>query len=372
MKFTLLQENFAKALTHVSKAVNSRPGLPILSNILIEVIDNKIKFSATDLELGIINWIPAEVSESGKLTVSARTLLDFISSLGAGKIEVYAEGNLLKVKSQNSNANFATMPADEFPEIPNETDEEILSINSKVFADILEKVVFAAATDDSRPVLTGILFESDGTKLSIVGVDGFRLSKYNITEVELNGKYKEVIPARTLSEVMKTLREDEEETVRIYRVKGNNQVLIKFKDIEFVSRLIEGEYPDYRQIMPTDHVLSFELNKDKLADAIKIINIFARDIVGNKTILSIDTLNMKAVLSASLAEVGGNDFTLDITGVEGTDMQIAFSAKYLSDMISHLSSDTLVFETNGVVAPGVFKEKGNEEFIHIIMPMRLD
>jgi DNA polymerase-3 subunit beta len=264
------------------------------------------------------------------------------------------------------------MPADEFPEIPNQTDEEILSINAKVFADILEKVVFAAATDDSRPVLTGVLFESDGTKLSIVGVDGFRLSKHNITDVSLNGKYKEVIPARTLSEVMKTLREDEAEIVKIFRVKGNNQVLIKFKDIEFVSRLIEGEYPDYRQILPTDHVLSFDLDKAKLADAIKIINIFARDIVGNKTIMSVDTLNMKATLSASLAEVGGNDVTLDIVSVEGTDMQIAFSAKYLSDMISHLDVETLVFETNGAVAPGVFKEKGNEDFLHIIMPMRLD
>lgn len=372
MKFTVLQENFAKSLNQTARAVSNRPGLHILSNILIEVIDNKIKFSATDLELGIINWLPAEVAESGKVTVSARTLSDFINSIGSGKLEIYTEGNVLKVKSENSKATFNTIPAEEFPEIPNDTEKEVMSINSALFSHVIEKVTFASATDDTRPVLTGTLFEIDKSKLSIVGVDGFRLSKQVLSDVSVSSKYSAIVPARTLNEIAKIAKDDEEGEIKMFVVSGNNQVLFRYKDTEFVSRLIEGEFPDYRQILPTEHVLSFEVNKARLAEAIKIVSIFARDIVGNKTIISIDTLNSKATLSANLAEVGGNEVDVELEKVKGTDIQIAFSAKYLSDMISHLDGDTLSFEINGATSPGVFREVDNDDFLHIVMPMRID
>ncbi|MCA9382581.1 DNA polymerase III subunit beta [Candidatus Dojkabacteria bacterium] len=373
MKFTVLQENLSKAINIASKAVSTKPGLPVLSNILIEAIDNKVEFSSTDLELGIITWIPAEIEVPGKITVSARTLSDFINSLGSGKLSLYMEGTVLKVKGANSHANFNVIPADEFPEIPHDLDKQIFSVNALTFCTALDKVVFAAALDDTRPILTGILFEAKEDGLSLVGVDGFRLSKTKLNVEHIDSKFNEVIPAKALNEISKVAKEaDESDVIELYSIKGNNQVVFKFRESTFVSRLIDGEFPEYRDILPESKVLELSFNKEKFNDAIKIINIFARNIVGNKTIFNIDTLDSKLTMSASLAEVGSDEVTLEVEGVKGTDMQIGYSAKYLADMAASMDGEIITFETNGSTAPGKFFSPDNENYFHIIMPMRLD
>lgn len=293
--------------------------------------------------------------------------------MGSGKLSLFIEGSVLKVKGVNSHASFNIIPADEFPEIPHDFDKKIFSVNALSFCEALNKVIFAAAIDDTRPILTGVLFEAKDGALSLVGVDGFRLSKTKLVIDGAEKEFNEVIPAKALNEISKVAAEaDEEDLIELYSIKGNNQVVFKFKESTFVSRLIEGEFPEYRDILPDKKVLEFSFSKDKFNESIKIINIFARNIVGNKTIFNVDTLDSKLTMTASLAEVGSDEVVLEVNEVKGTDMQIGYSARYLAEMAASMDGETIIFETNGATAPGKFYSPENENYFHIIMPMRLD
>ncbi len=376
MKISVLQENLAKALSYVNRAVSTRPNIPVLANVLIEADKGKIKLSATNLEVGISTWIGSEVSEPGKLTVSAKLLSEFVSSLKKGKVEMSEKDQMFAVNFVDNKAQFFIIPAEDFPKVPEAEGEVLLEVNAFKLADSIAKTSFSAGVDESRPVLTGVLMIAQEKKLTLVGVDGFRLSKKEV-ELEKPVKqeiFKEIVPARSLMEVEKMIREvsDEKAIVKIYYLGAKNQILFKIGDIEFSTRLIEGEFPEYEKIIPKDNVVQFTVAREELGNILKIVSIFARNVIGNKTKFKIEAEEKKLSLSANVIDIGKNESKVEIQDLRGDDFETGFNIKFLTDMISAVKSKEIQFQSNGPTAPGVFIDPEDKDYIHIIMPMRLD
>jgi len=375
MKITILQENLAKALAHITKAVSNRPNIPVLANVLLETDRSKLKLSATNLDIGISTWIGCETQIEGKTTVSAKLLFEFVQTLKSGRIELTLDEHKLKVNSMDNKAEFFVIPADDFPTIPAIEGDSLIELPSQDFAKTITKTAVASATDESRPVLTGLLFSVSDKELTLVGVDGFRLAKKTLKlKKKVTASIEEIIPAKALIEVAKLINDisADDDTLKIYLLKGKNQMLFKFCEIELSTRLIEGKFPDYEKILPKDKNVECKLNKDDFENLLKVVNIFARNVVGNKAKFAIDTDNKKIILSATVAEVGNNQSSIDLIEVVGDDFETGFNVRFLSDMVNTLESKTIIFETNGPTSPGVFLDSKDDDFIHVIMPMRLE
>jgi DNA polymerase-3 subunit beta len=376
MKVSLMQENLAKALLHINKAVSNRPNIPVLANVLIEAQKGMIKLSSTNLEMGISMWIGANISEEGRLTVSAKLLSEFVSSLKPGKIDLIQKEQMLEVNSVDNRAEFFIIPADDFPKVPEAEGQNIIEVNALKFADAIFQTVFAAGTDDSRPVLTGILMQTAEKQITMVGVDGFRLSRkiLKLDKAVKADSFKEIVPARTLKEMEAILRDvaDENEVVKIFYLGNKNQLLFKVGDLELSTRLIEGEYPDYEKIMPKDKVLRFELNREEFSNILKVVSIFARNVIGNKTRFKVDATNKTLTMSASVVDVGKNDSSIKLDNIEGEDIENGFNVRFLLDVVNVMKVEKLIFESNGPTAPGVFTNPSDPDFVHVVMPMRLD
>ncbi|MBN1331937.1 DNA polymerase III subunit beta [Candidatus Dojkabacteria bacterium] len=375
MKISILQENLTRALNHASKAVSTRPNIPILANILIEAKAGKVRLAATNLDISVNAWIGADIIEEGEVTVSAKLLTEFVSTVNPGKIELSQIGNTLEVKSVDNRAEFNIIPSGDFPTIPQVENEPLMKCNAKDFAGAVSQTAFAAALDDSRPVLTGLLLEATERKLSLVGVDGFRLSKKTITlETGTKEDFKEVIPAKALSELEKIVIDiaEEEDALEIFAMKNKNQMIFKVANIEFSTRVIEGEFPDYTQIMPKAKNTGFSVLKSEFSTAVKVAGIFARNVIGNKARFSVDPEGKILELRANVIDLGNNESKVSISKGFGDKVETAYNIKFLQDMLNVIKGEEINYETEGVTSPGVFRDKDDANFVHIIMPMRLE
>jgi DNA polymerase-3 subunit beta len=375
MKVTVTQENFAKALNYVSKAISSNPSIPVLSNVLIEVENKQLKLSTTDLELGISTVIGADAKTEGKTTVNAKTLSEFVNSLTSGTLDLALSDKVMTVKNKQNSADFNIVSAEEFPPLPQADEKAEFKVSSLDFAKAINKVAFSTASDDSRPVLTGILFEATTKRLTMVGVDGFRLSK-KVMDVKRAAKsdLSQIVPARALSEVARIAQdaEDEKASIEVYLLSDKNQMLFEVDDVEVSTRLIEGEFPEYQQILPKESKFKFKVEKEALAQTIKVVNIFARSAIGNKAVFEFKPSENELKLSAQVADVGENESTVEVHDVEGDDLKTGFNVGFLNEMLTAFEGEEIEFESNGVTAPGVFKDSEDKDYLHIIMPMRLD
>jgi DNA polymerase-3 subunit beta len=376
MKISVTQENLAKALSHVIKATAQKPNIPVLANILISTERGKVKFSATNLDISISSWIGADVAEEGEVTVNARLLTEFVGQLKATRVELLQTGQTLEVKSVDNQAQLFIIPAEDFPTLPNVERDADMVVNALDLSDAIGKTAFAAAIDQSRPVLTGLLLESTERKASLVGVDGFRLSKKTMKlEKGLPEDMSAIIPAKSLQELAKIVEDiaDNKDNVNIFFLKDKNQVLFKVNEVVFSTRLLEGEYPDYKQIIPTESQYSFTMSGKDFADTVRIATIFARNILGNKTFFKVHSEEKKLSLAAKVSDMGNNESQIDIKEFEGDgDYETAYNAKFLADMVASIHSEDIRFESGGMTAPGVFKDLDDENYIHIIMPMRIE
>lgn len=375
MKAEVIQEKFSQALNHINKAISGKPNIPVLNNVLLVAEKGKIKLSSTNLEIGINASIGADIEEEGKITVSAKLLSEFVSTMKPGKIKIAFDGKKFVVNSVDNSAEFFVIPADDFPDVPKASGEPILKFNSIDFAAALDKTTFAASNDNSRPVLTGLLFKITKRKLSIVALDGFRLSQ-KIIDIEGGPEedFKEIIPSKSLQEVGKIIKDvcTDKEDIEIYTMKSKNQIIFKIGEIELASRLIEGEFPPYEDILPKGKQHSFSVLKSELSDVVKIVSIFARNVVGNKSRFKVDMGKKKLTLSAEVVDIGKNDASADIAKTMGEDIESAYNAKFLQDMINSIESDEIIYETNGTTSPGIFLDGKDKSFIHVIMPMILN
>ncbi|KKR06494.1 MAG: polymerase III subunit beta protein [candidate division WS6 bacterium GW2011_GWF2_39_15] len=375
MQFSCNQDTFSKYLNIVSRIVNSKPGLPILNNILFDAKGGKVHLTATDLEIGINTWIGADVQSEGTITVPAKQLSEFVNSIPSEKVDVTLEKQMLTVSTVNNNAEFHTIPADDYPHVVSiDKEKAVLNISQEDLLKAVKRVAFAAASDDVKPVLTGVRIEIEGKNVSFVAADGLRLSKQTIkVQTESTKDLNILVPVKALQELAFVVSEmgmDDKESVSLYVVEDRNQVVFRFGDVDIVSRLIDGQYPEYRQIIPTGYKTQVSAKKDEFANALKVTNIIARSVLGNKIILELNPKDNQVAISASQSEVGSNRSVFE-GAMEGESLKIAFSARFLGDMFNNLDGTDLIFECTESVKPGVFKIKGDDNFIHLIMPMML-
>ena len=376
MKFSCNQDTFSKYLNIMSRVVSNKPGLPILNNVYFEATKGKLVMKTTDLELSISTWIGADVEDDGKITLPAKQLSEFVNSVPQEKIDVTVERQNFNISTSNNSASFNTMPPDDFPNIPSveKKEEPFLQINSADFLLAVNRVAFAAATDDIKPVLTGVKIEiKDNGTASFVATDGLRLSKQDIT-IEKGIKNKDfLVPVRALLELSYIVNEVGEEAgsmVSLFLIEDKNQVMFRVGDIDIISRLIDGEFPEYEQIIPTGYKTKCNVDRDEFLNSLKIVNIIARSVLGNKMILQIQSKENRISLSAVQSDLGKNESNFECK-VEGDNLKIAFSSKLLSDILNHIDSEKILFECSEAIRPGVFKIDDDNNFIHLVMPMML-
>lgn len=375
MKVSCLQENLARGLSIVARAVAPRSTLPVLGNVLVATEGGRLRLSATNLEMGITCWIGAKILEEGSTTVPARTFVDLVNTLPNDQVdmELSVRTQSLNVRSGAFNNDIKCIDAQEFPPLPPEDTEDGLSLNVDDLREMIQQVAFAASTDDARPVLTGVLAEASEGELTLAAADGFRLS-VRTAELEDSkaGPFKAIIPARALSELSRVLS-DGDQTVSMMLPAGRGQVIFRAKNVELVSQLIEGTFPDYAGIIPTSHSTRSIISTSAFRKACKAAEIFAREAAHSARLrltpggeLEPGTLE----ISATSAETGSNETTVEAT-IEGEPAEIAFNVRFLVDVLSVIDNPNVSLETSTPSSPGVIRPVGREDFLHVVMPMHL-
>nr|HID14305.1 DNA polymerase III subunit beta [Anaerolineae bacterium] len=375
MKVSCLQENLAKGLSIVGRAVSPRSTLPVLGNVLLATDAGRLKLSATNLEVGINCWIGAKVEDEGAITVPARTFIDLINALPPERVdmELIVRTQTLNLRAGRSEANIKGIDAQEFPIVPVPEGEGGIPIEPDVLRTAISQVALAAATDESRPILTGVLAKFENTQLTLAAADGFRLSVRTVPlDQPVPDPFSIIIPARALVELGRISGEQKEPIV-ITVTPTRNQVLFQLTDIVLVSQLIDGNFPDYRQIIPRDYTTHTVVDTAAFLKACKTALIFARD-AAHITRLHIKPGSELApghmLVSATSAETGDDVSELDAS-VEGDEIEIAFNVKYLIDVLSVAGTPQVALDTTTSSSPGVIRPVGEEDFTHVIMPMHL-
>ncbi len=375
MRVSCLQENLARGLNIVSRAVGARTTLPVLSNVLLATDNGRLRLAATNLDMGITAWIGASVEEDGAITVPARTLNDLVNALSPERVdlEVAVRTNALHLACGATTANIKGIDAYEFPPIPEPGDEDdVLPIPADIFKGAVDLVAFAAARDESRPILTGVSMSFQDGLLTLAAADGFRLS---VREIPLDTEFYEsfsiVVPARALHEVARIITESDE-TVQLVLPSDRSQVLFHLEHVEVVSQLIDGAFPDYRQIIPREVVTRTVLYTADFLRACRRADIFARE--ANHTVRFNSEPQEGAAgvvrVRAQASETGENEVVLDAS-IEGEGIEIAFNVRYLIDVLSVIPQDQIVVKTIRPDKPGVLQPIGDESFTHVVMPMHI-
>ncbi|HKJ27719.1 MAG TPA: DNA polymerase III subunit beta [Anaerolineales bacterium] len=375
MKVSVLQENLAKGLGIVSRAVSPRSTLPVLANVLVATDEGRLRLSTTNLELGITCWLGAKITEEGSTTVPARTFLDLVNTLPNGQVDMdlAVRNQTLHVRSGASNTDIKCIDSQEFPPIPVPDLDGGVSFNVADLREMIHQVVFAASTDDARPVLTGVLVTVEGNTVTMAAADGFRLSVRSAEiSQSVSDKIQAIIPARALHELARIAGEGDD-TVTMVMPPGRGQVIFRTKDAELTSQLIEGNFPDFAQIIPTGHNTRTVVATTDFLKACKQAEIFARDgsHIARLNITPGDELQPGVVeISAQSEETGSSEAVIDAT-IDGQPVLIAFNVRYLREVLDVVGTPNVALETSAAAAPGLIRPLGEDGFLHVIMPMHL-
>ncbi|OGN95733.1 MAG: DNA polymerase III subunit beta [Chloroflexi bacterium RBG_13_50_21] len=375
MRVTVLQENLAHGLSIVSRAVSPRSTLPVLANVLVATDEGRLRLSATNLELGITCWIGAKIVEEGSTTVPARTFTDLIATLPSDQVEMTlnVRNQKLNVRCGSSNTDINCIDSQEFPPMPTPDPSDGIPINIADLKEMIQQVAFAASTDEARPVLTGVLLTAQANQITLQAADGFRLS---IRKAELSSPLsrpiKAIIPARALSELAR-IASDSDATVTMLMPANRGQVIFHTKDIELVSQLIEGSYPDLEQVIPRSHQTRTVISTPAILKACKQAEIFAREgthIARIQITPGSDNQPGTVEISGQSEETGFNQTVID-ANIEGGPLLIAFNVRFLREVLDVVKTPNVILETNIETTPGVFRPAGEDNFLHVIMPMHL-
>lgn len=371
MQVVCLQENLQKSLTLVSRVVSQKIQLPVLSNVLIKAHKGSFSLWATDLELGIRVETAAKIEADGEITIPAKLFYELVSALPPEKIEIKTEGTTLNLKTKNQKSTITGIPATEFPIFDKKNGDRVIRIDKEALRRAIKIVSFAAALDDNRPVLNGVLFRGEKGQYSFVATDGYRLSFQKIEGVvEGREELTLIIPSRVLREVNFLLdkgSEADSKMVDIFLTPKENQIKFAVGENILIGRLIEGEFPDYEKIIPRSATTIVLIDREELLGCAKITSIFARD---SANIIKLVIKKAGISVFASASQVGENQSFVSAQ-VSGDDNEIAFNSRFLLELLTSLDEKEIVFEMTGPLNPGVFKVKNSESYLHLIMPIRI-
>ncbi len=364
MNVVTTQQHLAKALSAVSRFVNPRGTLSVLGNVLLETKDGRLRVSATNLELGIDYFIGAKIEKEGAVTVPARLLNDYVNNLTEEKIELTADDSGLHIKSTGASSSMNVIDASEFPLIPEVKDGKSISISSSGIKDIISKVAFAASGDETRPVLSGVLFHFQEPILRVAATDSYRLAELTMRfEKSAPEELKVTVPARALAELGRVIG-DEEVTIRT----AENQVQFETEQMRLVSRLLEGEYPPYQQIIPEKHETAAVLPREDFINKVRITSLFSQD--AGLGIRVNFTPPGKVELVAQTAQVGDSQASLSAE-VKGSGNEVTLNARYLLDVLTAVNDEKIVIETSGKLNPCLIRSDKDTQYRYVIMPLRV-
>ncbi len=369
MKVVCLQENLHKAVSLISRVSPTQAQLPVLLNTLIKTKKDSLFLWGTDLELGVGIEVMAKIEEEGETTVPVKTLSDLLSILPPEKLEIISDGKKTEIKTKNHRASFIGIPASEFPQIKTKKGKGLIFSDLEEFKKSIKQVVFATAVDETRPVLSGVLFEIENGECTMVATDGYRLSLKKIklqNNQSLNKKM--IIPGKTLRELVFIFdRAGDSGILEFFSSDEENQIELWVSSDVLVSRLLEGEFPDYHKIIPQKTDTRVEVDKEELMRCIKAAAVFAR---GGTNIINLTIGQDAIVVSANSPQVGETSSRLEAV-VKGDDNKIAFNSRFLLEFLSSIDAGEIIFEMTGPLNPGVFRIKDDDSFFHLIMPIRI-
>jgi len=368
MKFTILKKNFKQNLSVVGNAINTRSPLPILNNILIKTEGGRIKLTASDLQVTISTYVGAKIDKEGSITVPSKLLIDFINQVADEKVFGELNENTLKLKTDKVDANFLGISASEFPEVNDvKTGSVKINIDGNLFSNAVHKVYFASATDEGRPVLTGVYIKAVKDTLVVASTDGFRMAEYRVKLSEpVKVDFSCIVPARSFSTVLKSFLTQETSNVELYFNDSKNVLSIVVDDMEATFKTIEGEYPDYQSVVPNNFTTTILIDKVEFTNAIKLASVFARD-TGYSVKFNIK--DKEVTLSSQPTEFGSNVVQMEAK-VKGEEIVIGFNAKYLLDFVTNSDATDLELKVTDPLKPGMITEKGEKEYWYIVMPMK--
>jgi DNA polymerase-3 subunit beta len=371
MRVSCLQENLSKGLAVVGRAVATRTTLPITNNVLLATEQSRLKLAATNLEIAITCWLGAKVEEEGAITIPARLLTEFVNSLPPERIDLTLSPKTLELKCARFEARISGQDISEFPPIPHIGEGVKTTVEPEPLSTAIRQVSFAAATEESRPVLTGVHAEFDGEKLTLAAADGFRLAVHKLALSQpVAEKTGVIIPARSLAELNRLLGA-QEKAVEIIINPQRSQVLFRLENVEMVSQLIQGTFPNYSQLIPQSYVTRAVVDVSEFLRATRSASIFAKDGSGIVRLVLTpgeELVPGKLTISARAEELGDNLGELDAI-VEGDVAKVAFNSKYLLDVLTVLGEEQVALETTSPSSPGVFRPIVAENYIYVVMPM---
>ena len=370
MKLSCTQENLTRGLNLVSRLASTRSTLPILSHIQLSTDRGRLKLQATDLEIGIKTWIGAKVEKEGSVTVPGRLISEFVSMNTDKKLNLIIKDQTLNITSERFQANIKGTSSEEFPLIPQVKEESFISVPAKTLEEAIREVIIAVALDETRPALSGVYLKTEDSKLKMVATDSYRLAEKTIPLENKAATQKAgvIIPAKTMHELLRILGAIASEQVKIYLAQNQVQFNVD-KNIELVSRLIEGTFPNYEQIIPTNYQTKISLEAEEFTNGLKVANLFARESANN---IKIEIKTPGSLFIKAVAGQVGDNLSQISCQAEGNNTSVAFNAKFLLDALSVISSPKIDLEISGKLSPGVIRPADSKNYLYIIMPLRTE
>lgn len=366
MNVTCTQENFSKGLQLVSRVATTKSSLPVLANILLQTKDGQLRLAATDLEIGVVTTIGAKVITDGAITLPARLLVDFVLNNTDPTLQIGVENGEANIRSERHVATVKGMDASEFPLIPLVTDAQSITLPAKALRNGLRDVLFAAAVDDARPVLNGICIHIREKTMILAATDSYRLAERKIPLKTSVPDASLLLPVRAAQELTRILPDSDLLVTFQFTA---NQCSLDVENTQVVSRLIDGTFPDYTQIIPTNALTTVSFDRNELIAAVRMASLFARDASHN--IKCIITPPTGCTITAMSTTLGQNTATVAATST-GEAVEIAFNAKYLLDALNALNGETIRLSLSGTDRAGVFRAQEDDNYLSLVMPLRTD
>lgn len=368
MKFSISKTTLLGYLQSVLQVAPSKPALPILSNIMIEALDQKLKISATDLDISITATMECDVAKKGVVAAPARILFDIIKELPESTISFEQSGSRLEMKALKGSYKISTVSVEDFPTLPAINLKKQVKISGRQLVDMIKRTSFACSTDETRPALNGALWQTKGDRMVMVATDGHRLAQVSESNTKLKGLHDDVIvPPKALNLITKFAGEGDEEIGVIF---GENNLAFNLGAIALTTRLIEGPYPNYEQVIPKEHSKTLRVNRNDLSGAVRRVSILSSALTHQvRFALSGNELQ----LSSANTDVGGEALEKLSCEYQGEDLELGYKADYVQDILSRLEQDEVIFDLDSPTSAGVIYDADSkkEDFLCLIMPLRL-